>query len=399
MGSSKSQSNSTQTSSTAQDSTVAAGNNVNLSATGADKNSDITIRGSQVTAGSNVTLKADDAINLLAAQSTAEQHSTNKSSSGSIGVSFGSQTGVTLAASQGRGNADGTDVTYSNTHVEAGNILALQSGGDTTLKGAVASGKQVVADVGGNLNIESLQDTSNYESKQKSLGGSVTLGPSPSGSVSASKSKVDSSYASVIEQSGIKAGDEGFQVEVAGNTGLKGAVIASTQAAIDQGLNRFQTNGTLTITDIQNQANYSAKSVGANIGAGVSLDGKLAPSGSGAGMGKDSGDASSTTQAGISGIAGNTAVRTGDAETGIAKIFDADKVQKEINAQMQITQAFGQQASKAVGDYVQGQRKTLQDQIENATTETEKTTIQKQLSDLAMQERYCIDWGRAKLTA
>ena len=387
VGSSKSQSNSTQTSSTAQGSTVAAGNNVNLTAIGAGKDSEITVQGSQVTAGSNVTLKADDAINLLAAKSTAEQHSTNKSSSGSLGVSFGSQTGVTLAASQGRGNADGSDVSYSNTHIEAGNTLALQSGGDTTLKGAVASGKQVVADVGGNLNIESLQDTSSYESKQKSISGSVTLGASPSGSVSASKSKVDSNYASVIEQSGIKAGDDGFQVEVAGNTDLKGAVIASTQAAVDQGLNRFQTDGTLTTSDIQNQASYSAKSVGANIGAGVSLDGKLAPSGSGAGMGKDSGDASSTTQAGISGIAGNTAVRTGDAETGIAKIFDADKVQREINAQVQITQAFSQQASQAVESYVQNNRKALQEQLKQAGTEEDKAAIQEKIRELNNEER------------
>jgi filamentous hemagglutinin len=360
VGSSSSQSNSTQTSSTAQGSTVAAGNNVNLTATGAGKDSDLTVQGSQVTAGSNVTLKADDEINLLAAKNTAEQHSINKSSSGSIGMSFGSQTGVTLAASQGRGNADGSDVSWTNTHVEAGNTLALQSGNDTTLKGAVASGKQVVADVGGNLNVESMQDTSQYASRQKSLGGSVTIGPSPSGSISASKSKIDSNYASVVEQSGIKAGDEGFQVNVNGNTDLKGAVIASTDKAVLDGKN-ILTTATLTTSDIQNQASYSAKSVGANIGAGVSLDGKLAPSGSGAGMGKDSGDASSTTQAGISGIAGNTAVRTGDAETGIAKIFDADEVQREINAQVQITQAFSQQVPKAVADYAAQQTKPYLD--------------------------------------
>ena len=375
---------------------MAAGNNVNLTATGAGKDSDLTVQGSQITAGSNVTLKADDEINLLAAKSTAEQHSTNKSNSGSIGVSFGSQTGVTLAASQGRGNADGSDVSYSNTHVEAGNTLALQSGGDTMLKGAVASGKQVVADVGGNLNVESLQDTSSYESKQKNLGGSVTIGASPSGSVSASKSNIDSNYASVIEQSGLKAGDEGFQVNVKGNTDLKGAVIASTQAAVDQELNRFQTDGTLTTSDIQNQASYSAKSVGANIGAGVSLDGKLAPSGSGAGIGKDSGDASSTTQAGISGIAGNTAVRTGDAETGIAKIFDADKVQKEINAQVQITQAFSQQASKAVADYAAQQTKPYTDARKShyeASALLEKETDpekQQQLRNLITQSEHAM---------
>lgn len=271
VGSSKSQSNSTQTSSTAQGSTVAAGNNVNLSATGADKNSDITVQGSQIAAGNNITLKADDQINLLAAQSTAEQHSTNKNSSGSVGISYGSD-GLLLSvgASGGRGNADGSDVTQANTHVDAGHQLALESGGDTTLKGAVASGKQVIADVGGNLNIESLQDTSQYDSKQKSMSGSISVGYGKmSGSFSSSKSNVNSNYASVVEQSGIKAGDEGFQVKVNGNTDLKGAVIASTDNAVQDGKNSL-TTGTLTVGDIQNRAAYSANSSG--IGASLSYN-------------------------------------------------------------------------------------------------------------------------------
>jgi hypothetical protein len=32
-----------------------------------------------------------------------------------------------------------------NTHVDAGNKLTIESGGDTNIKGAVATGKQVVA--------------------------------------------------------------------------------------------------------------------------------------------------------------------------------------------------------------------------------------------------------------
>ena len=45
----------------------------------------------------------------------------------------------------------GKDVVYTNTQMEADSNLNLESGGDTTLKGVVASGKQVTADVGGNL--------------------------------------------------------------------------------------------------------------------------------------------------------------------------------------------------------------------------------------------------------
>ena len=147
---SKSQSNSVQTASTAAGSTVAAGGNVSLSATshpspasgrGAGGEGDLTVQGSTVQAGNDITLKADGDINLLAAKNTFEQHGTNKNSSASVGVSFGtSGFGVTASGSLGRGNADGKDVAWSNTRVEAGNKLILQSGGDTTLKGAVASG-------------------------------------------------------------------------------------------------------------------------------------------------------------------------------------------------------------------------------------------------------------------
>jgi filamentous hemagglutinin len=266
VGSSKSQSNSSHTSSTAQGSTVAAGNNVNITATGAGKDSDLTVQGSQITAGNNATLKADDQLNLLAAQSTSEQHSTNKSSSGSVGISYGSDgLLLTVGASGGRGKADGSDVTQTNTHVDAGNQLILQSGNDTTLKGAVATGKQVVADVGGNLNIESLQDTSQYDSKQKSMGGSISVGYGKmSGSFSSSKSNANSDYASVVEQSGIKAGDEGFQVSVNGNTDLQGAVIASTDKAVLDGKNSL-TTATLTTSDIANHAEASASSSGINL--------------------------------------------------------------------------------------------------------------------------------------
>ena len=73
----------------------------------------------------------------------------------------------------------------------------------TRLKGAVVSGKQVIADVGGDLKIESLQDSSRFEGKQQSSGGSITLSPAGvpiGGRINAGQSKVNSNYQSVIEQ-------------------------------------------------------------------------------------------------------------------------------------------------------------------------------------------------------
>ncbi len=138
---------------------------------------------------------------------------------------------------------------------------------------------------------------------------------------------------------------------------------------------------------MQNQASYNATSTGVNFGTCFDPSGKLAPAGTGAGVGRDSGSAASTTQAAISGIAGNTAGRTGDSETGIKQIFDADKVQREINAQVQITQTFGTNASRAVASYADGERTTLRERAKAATTEQDKLAIEKEIKDLDMQQR------------
>jgi len=387
LGSSSSQSQTTQTSDSARGSSVAAGNNLSITASGAGADSDITLQGANVKAGNSVTLNAEDEIKLLAAKNTADQHSTNSSKSGSIGVNIGTGgVGFTVSASKGRGNADGSDVTWTNTQVNAGQQVILNSGGDTTLKGAVVAAPQISANIQGNLNIESLQDTSKFDSKQSSLGGSLTFGAGAGGSINASKSNTNSDYASVTEQSGLQAGDAGFAVKVAGNTTLTGGAITSTQKAIDEAKNSFSSAGTLTTSDIQNQASYSASSVGVNLGSGFDPSGKLTPQGTSAGIGKDSGDASSTTAAAISGIAGNKDARTGDAQTGIQKIFDADKVQKNIDAQVQITQIFGQQAGAAIKDYTQGQRTSLREQLKKASTAEEKAQIEQAIKDVNMQE-------------
>ena len=216
--------------------------------------------------------------------------------------------GITANASGSRGNADGNDLTYTNTHVDAGNTLTLKSGSDSTLKGAVASGKHVVTDIGGDLNIQSLQDSSTYNSRNQSAGGSVTVGAGVSGSVNLSHSKIDNNYASVNQQSGIKAGDDGFQINVKGNTGLVGSVIESTDKAVHDGKNTLIT-ATLTSSDIHNQSKYDAQSIGIGFGGKTGGD-------SSAGQSSDNGvhiappiamnangNNSSVTRSGISGAA------------------------------------------------------------------------------------------------
>ncbi|MFC3627492.1 hemagglutinin repeat-containing protein [Vogesella amnigena] len=272
VGSSQSQSHSEQQQDSSSASTLRAGGNLSLRATGDGQHSNLTVQGSDIQAAGNVSLQADNQIQLLAAQHSASQHSTNSGSSASLGVSIGPVgPQLNVSASGNRGNADGSDTSWRNTHIDAGQQLTLQSGGDTTLKGAVASGKQITAKVGGDLKLESLQDSSHYVSKQQSQGGSLSVGAGVvSGSVNIGNSKLGSDYASVTEQTGLTAGDGGFQLQVQGNTDLKGAVISSSEQAVRDGKNQLST-GTLTHSDIDNHASYSGQSV--SLGGGYSSNG------------------------------------------------------------------------------------------------------------------------------
>lgn len=277
IGTSKSKSSAMQTSNQAQGSTVTAGNNINIAASGADSNSDINIIGSQINAGNNIALTAEDQINLQAAKNSLTQKSNNKSSSASLGVSVGftpngAGLGINASVSKGRGNADGSDVSWTESIVQGGNEVKIESGTDTNVIGAQVNGNQVIANVGtsgaGNLNIQSLQDTSTYDSQQKSVGLSINVPISGPGLVSAglnaNRSKATGDYASVVEQSGIYAGDDGFQVNVNGNTNLTGAVIASTEQAIIDNKNNL-TTATLSASNILNSSKAKAENHGLNL--------------------------------------------------------------------------------------------------------------------------------------
>ncbi|SIT29110.1 hemagglutinin repeat-containing protein [Achromobacter sp. MFA1 R4] len=288
-GVSKSQSTTDRASSSVSGSTIAAGGDLTILAAGAAADSDVTVTGSRLSAGNNAIIKADGDILLQAAQNTFEQHTKNKSYSGSvgIGVSANSQDGVgvmlNVSAGGGRGRADGKDTNWTYADVTAGNVLALQSGGDTSLIGAIGSADQIIASVGKNLRIETLQDISTYDAKQQSAGLQANIciygycKSSVSGNVS--QGRMDSNFQSATQQAGLKAGDGGFLVSVGQNTTLIGGVISSGDQAVVDGLNRLDT-GTLIVKDLKNSASYEADQ--------VALSGGYSWGGSGGGEAKNS---------------------------------------------------------------------------------------------------------------
>jgi hypothetical protein len=348
LGTSKSHTLQTQDRQTAVASANLAGGNVKMQAS----EGDVRVRGSTIDAGGTVSLNADKGRVLLeAAQSKTTEHSESSSSSASIGAAISTQgIGFTASGSRAKSNGDGASTTHQNTHVRGAQGVNIDSAGDASLVGAVVSGPQVTGHVGGNLLIESPQDTARYDEKSKSAGASATIGAGAGGSLSYGKTSIHSNYQSVGEQSAIRAGDGGFQLQVDGKTELKGGAIASTQAAVDTGKNQFTSQGGITTEDVQNSAAYSAKSAGGTLGVGGHLGA------SGVGIGNDHGNASSTSQAGITGIAGNADLRTGDKETGIQPIFNKDKVKTEVQDQVAVTTALGQQGARTIGTYVNGQR-------------------------------------------
>lgn len=113
---------------------------------------------------------------------------------------------------------DGNGATKRNTHVSGGDSVTVFSG-DASIKGAVIAGGKVIADIGGDLDIESRQDTARFDSKSQSASMSGMAGWGPSVSASCSQSAIGDDFASVREQSGhlsssVVAGGIGFTVPI-----------------------------------------------------------------------------------------------------------------------------------------------------------------------------------------
>ncbi|OTC09664.1 hemagglutinin repeat-containing protein, partial [Escherichia coli] len=300
----------------AKGSTLTAGNNLSIQATGSGVkgvDGDLTIQGSQIKAGNNVLLQANRDVNLVSAENTSKLEGKNTSSGGSVGVGVGVGSGgwgisVSASANQGKGSEKGNGTTHTETTVDAGKQLAIISGRDTTLTGAQAGGETVKVDAGRHLTLTSEQDSDRYDSKQQnaSAGGSFTFGSmSGSASVNLSRDKMHSNYDSVQEQTGIFAGRGGFDVTTGQHTQLNGAVIASTATA-DK--NRLDT-GTLGFSDIENRADYKVEHQSVGISTGGSIGGQFAGN-----MANNllvganhEGHADSTTQSAVS--AGNITIR------------------------------------------------------------------------------------------
>ncbi|MCD4358108.1 contact-dependent inhibition effector tRNA nuclease [Escherichia coli] len=337
---------------TVSGSTLNAGNNLSVVATGknrGDNRGDIVIAGSQLKAGGNTSLDAANDVLLSGAANTQKTTGRNSSSGGGVGVSIGAGgngAGISVFASvnAAKGSEKGNGTEWTETTIDSGKTVTINSGRDTVLNGAQVNGNRIIADVGHDLLISSQQDTSKYDSKQTSVaaGGSFTFGSmTGSGYIAASRDKMKSRFDSVAEQTGMFAGDGGFDITVGRHTQLDGAVIAST-ATPDK--NHLDT-GTLGFSDLHNEADYKVSHSGISLSGGGSFGDKFQGNMPG-GMisaGGHSGHAEGTTQAAVA--EGNITIRDRDnqkqnlanlsrdpahANDSISPIFDKEKEQRRL---------------------------------------------------------------------
>ena len=433
---------------------------------GAGKDSNINIEGSDISGKEGTTLMADNQVNIKAVEQNHQERSTNKSSGFNAGVAIkvsnGAVAGVTLGGNYGKGYGNGDETSYVASHVgDSQSKTVINAGGDANLIGSQVKGKRVEVNAQ-NLNIESLQDTATYKGKQMNVSGSVTAGYGVSAGGSYNKSKVNADHASVNEQAGIYAGDEGYDINVNKHTDLKGALITSTQKAEADGKNHFST-GSLTHSDIENHSNYSGSSFGVSGSVAANFDTPFGKEGqaqsskqavdddgnpiyrndrgeltteaknaqgkdnakqlatgwdsletsTGLGIGRDKESQSSVTKSGINtsnieirdhaeqlAKTGETVeqtldsiktdVTTDNAEQHSGKLenhFDKDKVMKELNIQVKVTQDFRKNAFSMIDAYVLPKQAELRKQIKEAKTEEEKTALYGEIYKLQYQKR------------
>ena len=297
-------------------------------------------------------------LNVESVQDTYHNRSENKNTGWSVGVFAGANgnsygIGVEGSAQVGKGHENSDSVTQRNSYLNAEETI-IKTGKDANFKGAVVKTDRLEADIQGNLNLESRQDSNHYDSKQTQAGAGFSVaiyGSGSSAQANYSQNKAKVNYAQVEEQTGFHVGKGGMDVKVAGNTHLAGSVIDS-EAAQDK--NHFQTKS-LTHTDIENRSEVDVKSVSAGLSTDMAQNAKNAMAAAASALGNKHESATSQTQ---SAIGSNIQIDTETPENLTALSRDTQNANHKVKAfdhnevkeQQEAAQVAGELFAKVTGD-------------------------------------------------
>ena len=216
----------------------------NISITSTVGNVDLNGVDVQAGKGGNVTLDAAKDLNITAAKTHTESSSKTLTNQATVGVSVGANAfteSVDVGANAGySGSIDKTQTSetkYTNSQIN-GNNVSLKSRNNTTLTGANVESTNTQLDIGGNLNVVSVQDTSSMNHEKGNWGlsaglsggvvGGVVPQVKPSVTITAGYGKDWDNSATTKERSGIHAQNQ-VNGKVQGDLALTGAAISADQ--------------------------------------------------------------------------------------------------------------------------------------------------------------------------
>ncbi len=243
---------------TAKGSTVVSDGDIRVTT----KKDDLRIEGSDVQ-GKDITLDSANSIYVKGKETTSKMTQSMKQKQASLGVSYDLLqhrfSDISLNVSGSKGSIAGTDIVHDPSNITATNTLGVNTKQDLHIKDGVLKGEAIQANVGGNLDIQSVQDTHDYTDHTTSSGMGLSLskkGAFNSIQGSLQRTDIDSKYSSVIHPSGMYAGHTGFNISVGNTTTLEGALLSSKTDT-----NTLKTKQ-LVMKDMENRAKYTYGSKG-----------------------------------------------------------------------------------------------------------------------------------------
>ena len=260
-------------------SNITANNNININSGASITNpnnsldkGNTNIKGNITSINQDINITSKNNTNITALKNTANSSSKTEgfTQSTTIGASYGDSVAQRLIESlsaqlsKRTGESTSSSTNYTNTNLIAtkGVININSTNSDTNIIGANLNADNITINTANNLNIESLQNTSNSKSKSKSIGAG---GGSGSGSLSYNANRSESEQNWVNDQTTIIANDN-LTINTGNNTDLKGGLIVSTTD------NLTINTKTLTFSDIIDSESSESSGVGfsTNIGIGSS---------------------------------------------------------------------------------------------------------------------------------
>ncbi|MCZ4293876.1 hemagglutinin repeat-containing protein [Vibrio sinaloensis] len=230
------------------------------------------ISGSTVAANDSIEIAANE-VNITASQDT--QNSKSETQSGKIGASmtvYGASTGINLNASFDRNQSTSSSVTHNNSRLNAGNIK-ITSNQDTNIKGAnVAANDSLIVDVGGDLNVASVQDRHSSSQKGMGISGGLSLSDGAASEVTGASGGVNASNGRTrTKQTVVTSLTSGgtADINVASNTDVKGALIATIDEQGNDSGKLNLTTDSLTYADLSNTSYNQNRSMGVSTSVGI----------------------------------------------------------------------------------------------------------------------------------